>query len=192
MCFTEGEKMTYEEIVEKLKKVYGKAKADKIEGHLAVQFDIVGEGEGALYIEVNDGAIDVQPYEYYDKNALVRITADVLMDIATGKLDFESAYNDQKLWIEGDLGAALLLKNIDIKSQATKQAEDNAKADDVKAEDTKADDVKADDVKADTVKAAEAKENVKKADEQATQKKTPARKTAKKTAKSSGKTSRRK
>lgn len=162
MCFTEGEKMTYEEIVEKLKKVYGKAKADKIEGHLAVQFDIVGEGEGALYIEVNDGVIDVQPYEYYDKNALVRITADVLMDIATGKLDFESAYNDQKLWIEGDLGAALLLKNIDIKGQVSKPAEDN-------------------------VKAAETKK-----DEQAAPKKTSAGKTSKRTTKTSGRTNRRK
>ncbi len=192
MCFTEGEKMTYEEIVEKLKKVYGKAKADKIEGHLAVQFDIVGEGEGALYIEVNDGAIDVQPYEYYDKNALVRITADVLMDIATGALDFESAYNEQKLWIEGDLGAALLLKNIDIKNQIEKPAEDNTKADVAKVNDTKADAAKVNDTKADAAKVNDTKADAAKADEQAAQKKTPARKPAKKTAKSSGKNCRRK
>ena len=85
--------MTYEEIVEKLQKTYGEAKADKVEGHVAVQFDITGEGGGSLYVEITDG-----------------------------KTDFESAYNDQKLWIDGDLGAALLLKNIEFKKTVKKPA----------------------------------------------------------------------
>ena len=120
--------MTYEEIVEKLQKTYGEAKADKVEGHVAVQFDITGEGGGSLYVEITDGKIDVQPYQYWDHNARVTLPADVLMEIADGKTDFESAYNDQKLWIDGDLGAALLLKNIEFKKTAKKPAAKKATA----------------------------------------------------------------
>ena len=120
--------MTYEEIVEKLQKTYGEAKADKVEGHVAVQFDITGEGGGSLYVEITDGKIDVQPYQYWNHNARVTLPADVLMEIADGKTDFESAYNDQKLWIDGDLGAALLLKNIEFKKPVKKPAAKKATA----------------------------------------------------------------
>ena len=37
-----------------------------ISGHLAVQIDIIGEGEGAFYIELKDHELHVEPYEYYD------------------------------------------------------------------------------------------------------------------------------
>ena len=58
--------MKYEEIVAKVKKAYAKADTSKVDGHLAVQVDVTGEGEGAFYIEVADGKITVAPFEYYD------------------------------------------------------------------------------------------------------------------------------
>ena len=107
--------MTYEEIVGKALIVYAKADAKEITGHLAIQFNVRGEVEGAFYLEVSEGKVDIQPYEYYDRNAIITVASDVLIDMLDGKLGIDEAYNDNKLQVEGDLGAALLLKKINIK-----------------------------------------------------------------------------
>ena len=56
--------MIYEEIVKKAIQAAKKVDTDAIEEHIAVEFDIEGEGEGAFYIELDKGKITVQPYEY--------------------------------------------------------------------------------------------------------------------------------
>ena len=77
--------MTYEQIVEKVKKALKKVDASGVKGHLAVQVDVYGEGEGAFYIEVKDGKVDVQPYEYFDHDLRIRCTGDEIIAIAEGK-----------------------------------------------------------------------------------------------------------
>ena len=47
--------MTYEEIVAKVRSLFSGADVSAIKEHLAYQFNIVGEGEGAFYVEVKDG-----------------------------------------------------------------------------------------------------------------------------------------
>ena len=81
----ETEKMTYEKIVEKVKKALAKVDASGVKGHLAVQVDVYGEGEGAFYIEVKDGKVDVQPYEYFDHDLRIRCTGEEIIAIAEGK-----------------------------------------------------------------------------------------------------------
>ena len=61
--------MTYEDLVAFIGKNVKKTEAKKIKNHIAVEFDIYGEGEGAFYVEVNEGAVSVEPYEYYDRDA---------------------------------------------------------------------------------------------------------------------------
>ena len=77
--------MTYEKIVEKVKKALAKVDASGVKGHLAVQVDVYGEGEGAFYIEISDGKVDVQPYEYFDHDLRIRCTGDEIVAIAEGK-----------------------------------------------------------------------------------------------------------
>lgn len=104
--------MTYHDLVALAQKVYNRADASSIQGHLAVQFNVTGEGEGAFYVEVRNGEVDIQPYEYYDRDAIVYIPGDVLNQVLRGVISLEEAYNNLLLGIEGDLGAALLLKQI--------------------------------------------------------------------------------
>lgn len=120
--------MTYEEVVASIKKSYKDADAKELKGHIAIQINVTGEGGGALYIEVNDGKIDVQPYEYFDRNAIIYTPADAIIDIASGKLDIESAYNEKKIYIEGEVNAALLLKDIKFKKPAAKKTTATKKA----------------------------------------------------------------
>ena len=77
--------MTYVKIVEKVKKALAKVDASGVKGHLAVQVDVYGEGEGAFYIEISDGKVDVQPYEYFDHDLRIRCTGDEIVAIAEGK-----------------------------------------------------------------------------------------------------------
>ena len=111
--------MTYEQIVGKALVSYAKADASAIDGHIAIQFNVTGEGQGAFYLEVTDGKIDIQPYEYYDRNAIITISSGDLMRIFDGELSINDAYNDHRMRVDGDLGAVLLLTRIIRKEEKT-------------------------------------------------------------------------
>lgn len=104
--------MTYEELVDQVKKIAEKADAGKIQGHLVFQFNIEGEAAGAFYLEITDGKINIQPYEYYDRDVLVTCSAETLLKIMSGKLDPILAFTTKKIRVEGDLGKAVMLKEI--------------------------------------------------------------------------------
>ena len=104
--------MTYEKIFETTKKTIMKSDVSNIEGHLAVQVDIVGEGEGAFYIELKDKQLFVEPYEYYDHDCKFIISGDDFIKMVNGKLDPVLAYTTGKLKVEGSVDKALEFKKI--------------------------------------------------------------------------------
>lgn len=104
--------MTYEEIFSKSKKLILKNDASDIEGHLAVQVDIMGEGAGAFYIELNDGKLAVEPYEYYDRDCKLIISAEDFLSVCDGSLDAVKAFTNGKLKVEGDIDKALRISEI--------------------------------------------------------------------------------
>lgn len=104
--------MTYEEVVKQVKDIAEEADAGQIKEHVAFQFNIEGEAAGAFYLEIKDGKAVVEPYEYYDRDVLVCCTAETLLKLVEGKLDPVLAYTTKKIRVEGDLGKALLLKEI--------------------------------------------------------------------------------
>lgn len=104
--------MTYEELVKKIKTAAKKADASSVNEHVAFQFNITGDAQGAFYLEIKDGQINVEPYEYYDRDALITGNADTILKIMNGKLDPVMAFTLQMIKVEGDLGKALLLKQI--------------------------------------------------------------------------------
>ena len=112
--------MTYEELVKLAKDSYGKADAAKVKEHVAIQFNVTGEAAGAFYLEVKDGQVFVEPYEYYDRDVLVTAEDKVLADIISGKLSIEKAYLTKKVQAEGNLKKALLLKDLVMKKEAKK------------------------------------------------------------------------
>ena len=113
--------MKYEEIIEFVQKNLKTTDAKKIEKHIAVEFDIYGEGEGAFYVEVKDGTITVEPYEYYDRDAKVYITADELAKLVNGEKTPEESFAEGILMLEGDIDAAHELIKL-VKAPAKKSA----------------------------------------------------------------------
>ena len=113
--------MTYEEIVANVKEAYASADASKVSEHVAFQFNITGEGEGAFYVEIKDGKINVEPYEYHDRDILVTADADTIIGLANGKIDPVKAFLIGKLKAEGDLGKASFLKQLSDKPAKKKK-----------------------------------------------------------------------
>lgn len=104
--------MTYQEVFEKAKKIFMKADVSGIKEHLAFQFNITGEGEGTFYAEVKDGILSVEPYEYYDRDAVFICTAEVLFKIVEGQTDPVMAFTLGKLKVEGSIEKALKLNGM--------------------------------------------------------------------------------
>lgn len=113
--------MTYEKLVDFVGKNLKKAEAKKIENHIAVEFDIYGEGEGAFYVEVKEGSISVEPYEYYDRDAKVFVTAEELVKIISNEKTPQESFEEGILMVEGDIAAAQELLKL-IKAPAKKTA----------------------------------------------------------------------
>ncbi len=95
--------MKYEELVENVKKAMNKAKVSKTVGHVAFQFNVEGEAEGAFYLEISDGEINVEPYEYYDRDIIIVTSADVIMKMIEGKIQPRVAYTNGQLKVYGDV-----------------------------------------------------------------------------------------
>ena len=110
--------MTYEEIVSYVSKKATKLKA---KSEAAVQVDITGEGEGAFYVAVKEGKVEVAPYEYFDHDAKVVADGNDFIAYLDGKAD------DSVLNIIGDVEKAAVIKEL-VSKPAAKAAEKKAPA----------------------------------------------------------------
>lgn len=105
--------MNYADLFYKIKGKFMEADVSDIQEHLAFQFNVEdGEAGGIFYVEVKGGTLFVEPYEYYDRDAMFICAPDVLLGIADGDTDPVAAFFGGKLRVEGDVGKALRLKEI--------------------------------------------------------------------------------
>ena len=104
--------MTYADLFAEIKGKFLEADISDVQEHLAFQFNIVGEGSGIFYVEAKEGKLYIEPYEYYDRDAMFTATGEVFIKIAEGKLDPVMAFTMQKLKVEGNVEKALKLKEL--------------------------------------------------------------------------------
>lgn len=104
--------MTYQEIVGKIKDLCDGVVLQDFKKHLAVEVAIHGEGEGVFYIEVRDGKVMVEPYDYKDRDVRFNATAENFIALAKGELDPVNAFFTGKLKIDGSIEKALEFKNV--------------------------------------------------------------------------------
>lgn len=105
--------MTYAEFFYEIKGKFMGVDMSDIHEHLAFQFNIEDEeAGGAFYVEVKNGELLVEPYEYNDRDAMFIASPDTLMKIAEGDMDPVWAFTTQKLRVEGNIDKALKLKDI--------------------------------------------------------------------------------
>lgn len=99
--------MTYESLVEAVRKKFKDTDVSWVDGVLAYQFNITGKAEGIFYVEVKDKQLHIEPYNYYDRNAEFTLNGTNLMKLLNGKLNPVDAFTNGKIQVEGDMDKAL-------------------------------------------------------------------------------------
>jgi putative sterol carrier protein len=165
--------MYYEEIVQRVKDSLLSADVSDYKKHLAVQFNITGEGSGIFYVLLENGTIDVQPYDYKDNDVIFTMSAQDLFDMIDGNLDSVKAYQEGKIDVSNIPSALEVKKVLDgVKAKVEAEAKAKAKAEKLAQQEKEKELAKA---KAEAEKVAKAK-----AKEDAKAKKTTATKSSKK------------
>jgi len=98
--------MTFDELLTKVRTLASGVDASNRD-FLAVQINITGKESGVFYVEVKDGRINVEPYEYNDRNCAITINMTNFNKLIDGKLDPVLAFTTGKLKVDGDAGKAL-------------------------------------------------------------------------------------
>jgi len=107
----EETKMTLENVVNEVREKASSYKEGSYEGFLAVQITLT-DLEKAFYVEVKEGKLTIEPYEYLDRQANLKITSANFIKMINGKLNSVVAFTTGKLQIDGDISKATEMANI--------------------------------------------------------------------------------
>ena len=115
--------MTFIEKFEALNKKYGKIDESKLTENFAVQVELTDEDCGGIFYVAyaNGKPFEVQPYDYHDNTASIRVSSKVLENILSGKADAVAQFLTGKLRVEGNLGHAVMLVDL-MKKEPVKRA----------------------------------------------------------------------
>ena len=79
--------MKMEELLEIARNEFDIDLISKYDGFIAVQVTLTEEPFGVFYTEIKDSELHIEPYDYYDRNAEIKISPNNLINILKGKLD---------------------------------------------------------------------------------------------------------
>ena len=103
--------MTFDALVNKVRKMTSDVDASQM-GFLAVQVNITGDNGGVFYVEVKDGNINVEPYEYNDRNCAITMSNENFNKLIDGKMHPVTGFTLGKIKVDGDVGKALEFSKI--------------------------------------------------------------------------------
>ncbi len=119
--------MTFIEKFNQLKKKYGKIDESKLTENFAVQVEMTDEDCGGIfYVAYMNGPFAVEPYDYYDNTAIIKVSSKVLENILSCKADPMEAFFAGEIQVEGDISHALML--VELMKKAPKPRKPRAKA----------------------------------------------------------------
>ena len=102
--------MNFEEIFNQMKDYFeAKDYTSFGSGVYSYEFDITGEGAGKFYIEVRDGSLAIQPYDYKNSTCSFVINSMHLRKLIEHTLGPVAAYATGRLRVKGDVSAAFRL-----------------------------------------------------------------------------------
>ncbi|MCU6719442.1 SCP2 sterol-binding domain-containing protein [Porcipelethomonas ammoniilytica] len=99
-------------IIEFIKNKYPNPDLSAFPDKFAVQIELIDIPGGVFYMEVLNGELSIEPYEYNDRDLSVKISKSNLEKLINGKLKAESALITRKIIISGNMSKALLIKKL--------------------------------------------------------------------------------
>ena len=103
--------MTRQEIIDEIKTKTTGFDAGAYNGFLALQITLSDLNE-PFYVEIKDGKLSIEPYEYHDKQANLIISTKDFVKMINGKLNSMLAFTTGKLKIEGSIERAKELSEL--------------------------------------------------------------------------------
>lgn len=126
--------MTFIEKFDALKKKYGKIDESQLSESFAVQVELTDEDCGGIfYVAYMNGTFAIEPYDYHDNTASIKVSSKVLEKILSCKADPVAEYLIGHLKVNGNLNHALMLVNL-MKKEPVKRASKKAADASVKEE----------------------------------------------------------
>ncbi len=105
--------MTFEETYNTMKDYFEKKDFTRFgQGVYSYEFDITGEDEGRFYIEVRDGSVDIQPFDYKNSLCSFTVSSGNLKGLISRRLSPAAAYSTGRLTVRGDVSAAFRLADV--------------------------------------------------------------------------------
>lgn len=102
--------MTFIEKFNQIKKKYGKIDESKLTENFAVQVEMTDEDCGGIFYIANMGApFAVEPYDYYDNTASIKVSSKVLENILSCKANPMDEFFAGNIQVEGDISHALMV-----------------------------------------------------------------------------------
>ncbi|MBE6752808.1 MAG: SCP2 sterol-binding domain-containing protein [Ruminococcaceae bacterium] len=103
--------MSFQDNFQKIKEICLKKNAGMFgNSRTAYEIELTGEDGGVFYIEFSGGNISIEPYDYHDRTAAIKLSAADFLAAAEGRLDLIAAYMLGRAVIEGDMDGAIMLK----------------------------------------------------------------------------------
>ena len=101
--------ITVNDVVAKIYKRIDKAAGKQVaaEGRAAVDIKLYGSFEAHMYIEVKNGKVSVEPYDYIERDLEAAVPVDVALAIADGKTTIKEAVENGSLYVFGNVQFAL-------------------------------------------------------------------------------------
>lgn len=103
--------MTLANVIKKAKEKAASTDISGYEGLLAIQVTL-SDLDKVFYVEIKDGKLSIEPYEYNDRQAHLIISSDKFAKLMNNKLDPVVAFTTGQLKVEGDVGKALELAKL--------------------------------------------------------------------------------
>ena len=100
--------MTFESFFAAVKEKLDCADVRDIRGHVALEFQVRGEAKGMFFVEITNGRIRIEPYNYHDRDVSFAADADTYLAIMNGELNPMIAFATGRVKIYGDMQKAKL------------------------------------------------------------------------------------
>ena len=112
--------MTYEDVVNIARDSYENADARQIFEHIAAQVNVTGEGAGIFYIEVAERAVCVEPYDYFDRDAVLTMSSETVVALAKSEIRLKDAVDRGLIKIDGNEEKVWKLAVVKLKNRKKK------------------------------------------------------------------------
>ena len=100
--------MTFESLFATIKEKLEGADVRDIRGHVALEFQVRGDAKGMFFVEITNGLLRIEPYNYHDRDVSFVADADTYLEILQGELNPMIAFATGRVKVYGDMQKAML------------------------------------------------------------------------------------